>query len=77
MEYITLGDLVTIQERIGAQDPWRYAIVNRSGLLSALATPFQSAFGAEAFPTLIEKAGAGVFAHSEPSLPRWQQADRR
>jgi death on curing protein len=61
MEYITLGDLVTIQERIGAHDPWRFAIVNRSGLLSALATPFQSAFGAEAFPALCEKAGALVF----------------
>lgn len=61
MEYITLGDLYDIRERIASADPWRYEIVNRSGLLSALATPFQSAFGAEAFPTLLEKAAALVF----------------
>lgn len=61
MKYITLVDLVDIQERIGAADPWRFAIVNRNGLHSALATPFQSAFGADAFPSLLDKASALVY----------------
>jgi death-on-curing protein len=33
-----------------------------NGLMSALAAPQRSAFGAEAFPTLAQKAGALVYA---------------
>jgi death on curing protein len=61
MEYITLGDLYDIRDRIAAHDPWRFEIVNNNGLLSALATPFQGAFGVEMFPSLVDKAGALVY----------------
>ncbi|PDV99176.1 type II toxin-antitoxin system death-on-curing family toxin [Candidatus Chloroploca asiatica] len=59
--HITLGDLVDIRDRIAVDDPWRFEIVNPSGLLSALTTPFQSAFGQESFPSLADKAAALVF----------------
>ncbi|NJN18822.1 MAG: type II toxin-antitoxin system death-on-curing family toxin [Oscillochloris sp.] len=61
MEYVTLGDLIDIRDRIAVADPWRFEIVNSAGLLSALTTPFQGAFGQEAFPELIDKAAALVF----------------
>jgi death on curing protein len=60
-QHITLGDIVDIRDRIASADPWRYAIVNSAGLLSALTTPFQAAFGQEAFPELEDKAAALVF----------------
>lgn len=60
-QHITLGDLVDIRDRIATDDPWRYEIVNSAGLLSALTTPFQAAFGQEAFPNLVDKAAALVF----------------
>jgi death on curing protein len=60
-QHITLGDLVDIRDRIATDDPWRYEIVNSAGLLSALTTPFQAAFGQEAFPAVADKAAALVF----------------
>lgn len=59
--HLTLGDIVDIRDRYGAHDPFRFEIVNSPGLLSALTTPFQAAFGQEAFPDLIDKAAALVF----------------
>jgi death on curing protein len=59
--YLTLGDVFAIRDRYAAVDPWRFELVNASGLLSALTTPFQSAFGQEAFPSLTAKAAALVF----------------
>ena len=59
--YITLGDLVDIRDQIAINDPWRYEIINSAGLLSALTTPFQAAFGQEAFPELGDKAAALLF----------------
>ena len=59
--YITLGDLVDIRDQIASNDPWRYEIINSAGLLSALTTPFQAAFGQEAFPELGDKAAALLF----------------
>ncbi|NTU83403.1 MAG: type II toxin-antitoxin system death-on-curing family toxin [Chloroflexales bacterium] len=60
-EHLTLGDIVDIRDRYAADDPWRFEIVNAPGLLSALSTPFQAAFGHEAFPELFDKAAALVF----------------
>lgn len=59
--HLTLGDIIAIRDQIGAHDPPRFAIANRAGLLTALTTPFQGAFGQEAFPTLADKAAALVF----------------
>lgn len=61
IQHITLGDIVDIRDRYAAADPWRFEIVNPAGLLSALTTPFQAAFGQEAFPELLDKAAALVF----------------
>lgn len=60
-QHITLGDIVDIRDRYAAADPFRFEIVNGPGLLSALSTPFQAAFGQEAFPGLVDKAAALVF----------------
>lgn len=60
-QHLTLGDLVDIRDRYAADDPFRFEIVNGPGLLSALTTPFQAAFGQEAFPELVDKAAALVF----------------
>lgn len=59
--YITLGDLIDIRDGYAVDDPWRFEIVNGSGMLSAITTPFQAAFGHEAFPAILEKAAAMVF----------------
>lgn len=44
-----------------ADDDVRFELVNANGLISALTTPFQRAFGAESFPTVFEKAAALSF----------------
>jgi death on curing protein len=59
--HLTIGDLVDIRDCFAAADPWRFEIVNSTGLLTALTTPFQAAFGQEAFPSVVEKAAATVF----------------
>lgn len=61
VQHVTLGDLIDIRDRVAIADPWRYEIVNSSGLLSALTTPFQAAFGQESFPELNDKAAALIF----------------
>lgn len=61
VQHLTLGDIVDIRDRYAADDPWRFEIINPQGLLSALTTPFQAAFGQEAFPDLLDKAAALVF----------------
>lgn len=61
VQHLTLGDIVDIRDRYAADDPWRFEIVNAPGLLTALTTPFQAAFGQEAFPELLDKAAALVF----------------
>lgn len=60
-QHLTLGDIVDIRDRFATTDPWRWEIVNSAGLLSALTTPFQAAFGQEAFPELLDKAAALAF----------------
>jgi death-on-curing protein len=59
--HLTLSDLFTIRDGIATSDPARFAVANSNGLLTALTTPFQGAFGQEAFPTLEDKAAALVF----------------
>jgi death on curing protein len=61
VQHLTLGDIVDIRDSYAVNDPWRFEIVNGAGLLSALTTPFQAAFGQEAFPELLDKAAALVF----------------
>src|SRR3954454_10762406 len=62
MEYLTLDDILDIRDHVSAAANDRFEVMSPNGLLSALAAPRRSAFGAEAFPTLAEKAGALVYA---------------
>ncbi len=67
MDYLTLDDILAIREtlvqaRAAYGDGDRYEIHTMDGLMSALAAPRRSAFGAELFPTLADKAGALVYA---------------
>ena len=62
MVYLTLEDILDIRDQIGAAYNDRFEIMSSNGLMSALAAPRRSAFGAEVFPTLAEKAGALVYA---------------
>jgi death-on-curing protein len=59
--HLTLGDIVDIRDRYAVDDPWRFEIVNSPGLITSLSTPFQSAFGVEAFPEMFDKAAALTF----------------
>jgi death-on-curing protein len=62
MEYLTLDDILDIRDQVSAASGDRFEVMSANGLLSALAAPQRSAFGAEAFPTLPEKAGALVYS---------------
>ena len=62
MMYLTLEDVLDIRDQISAAYNDPFEIMSFNGLMSALAAPRRSAFGAEAFPTLAEKAGALVYA---------------
>src|SRR5690349_7550228 len=62
MVYLTLEDILDIRDRISAAYADRFEVMAFNGLMSALAAPRRSAFGAEAFPTLPEKAGALVYS---------------
>jgi death-on-curing protein len=59
--HLSLRDVTTIRDQVARGDTWRFELVNFPGLVSALTTPFQSTFGQDSFPTLIEKAAAVVF----------------
>lgn len=55
MIYLTLPDLLHVAERTLGDDP----LVRDPGLLqAALARPRSTAFGADAYPSLVEKAAA-------------------
>jgi death-on-curing protein len=62
MEYLSLDDILEIRDSVSAAANDRFEVMSPNGLLSALAAPRRSAFGAEIFPTLAEKAGALVYA---------------
>lgn len=68
--HLTLTDLIHIRDQVAASAPpdelaldpaFRYELVNPNGLISSLTTPFQAAFGAESFPSVLEKAAALTF----------------
>ncbi len=65
--HIALYDILRIRDELAATTPaeldpaFRYELINANGLLSALTTPFQAAFGMAAFPSVLEKAAAMVF----------------
>jgi death-on-curing protein len=62
MVYLTLDEILVIRDRIAARYADRFEVMSPNGLLSALAAPRRSAFGAEAFPALADKAGALVYS---------------
>jgi death-on-curing protein len=62
MVYLELEDILNIRDQVAAAYADRFEIMSPNGLMSALAAPRRSAFGAEAFPTLADKAGALVYA---------------
>jgi len=62
MVYLDLEDILGIRDRVAEAYADQFEVMSPNGLLSALAAPRRSAFGAEAFPTLSEKAGALVYA---------------
>ena len=62
MMYLTLEDILGIRDQIAEAYNDLFEIMSFNGLMSALAAPRRSAFGAEVFPTLAEKAGALVYA---------------
>jgi death-on-curing protein len=62
MEYLTLDDILNIRTQVSAAANDRFEIMSSNALMSALAAPRRSAFGAEAFPSLAEKAGALVYS---------------
>jgi death-on-curing protein len=61
--HLSLHDIFAIRDEFAAhaEDPERFELVNWNGLVSALTTPFQSTFGEESFPSLIDKAAALTF----------------
>ena len=62
MIYLTLEDILAIRDQIAVTYNDAFEIMSFNGLMSALAAPRRSAFGAEMFSTLAEKAGALVYA---------------
>jgi death on curing protein len=62
MVYLTLDDVLGIRDRISSAYTDRFEVMSFNRLLSSLAAPRRSAFGADAFPTLADKAGALVFS---------------
>ena len=62
MNYLTIDDVLEIRDHIAITYQDQFEIMSRHALLSALAAPRRSAFGAEAYPTLVDKAGALVYS---------------
>jgi death-on-curing protein len=62
MVYLALEDILSIRDQVAAAYAEQLEVMAYNGLMSALAAPQRSAFGAEVFPSLPEKAGALVYA---------------
>jgi death-on-curing protein len=62
MVYLALEDILAIRDQVSAAYAEQFEVMAFHGLMSALAAPRRSAFGAEVFATLPEKAGALVYA---------------
>jgi death-on-curing protein len=58
MRYLTLAEVLHIHEGVLAQSGGLFAIRDLSALESALSQPKASAGGADAYPSLVEKAAA-------------------
>lgn len=57
IQYLSVEDVLRIRDQVAAAEHDTFEILRFQQLLSALATPFQSLFGEEIFPTLCAKAG--------------------
>lgn len=57
VQYITLEEALRIRDAIAEEHGESFDVLRFQQLLSALATPFQSMFGEELFPSLCAKAG--------------------
>jgi death-on-curing protein len=55
VNWITLGELILIHERVIAETGGVHGITNPGALESALARPFTTISGQEMFPLLVEK----------------------
>jgi death-on-curing protein len=62
MEYLTIDDILEIRDRLSTRYQKPFEIMSANALMSALAAPRRSAFGVEAYPTLLDKAGALVYS---------------
>lgn len=62
MNYLTIDDILEIRDRVASTYRDQFEIMSGHALMSALAAPRRSAFGEEAYPTLVEKAGALVYS---------------
>jgi death on curing protein len=58
---LELQQVLRLRDTLIGDDPQRFELINAPGLISALTTPFQAAFGTAAFPGLLEKAAALYF----------------
>jgi len=58
VNWITLGELILIHERVIDETGGVHGITNPGALESALARPFTSIGGKDMFPGLVEKAAA-------------------
>lgn len=57
IRYLSVEDVLRIRDRLAQQYGDSFDVLRFQQLLSALATPMQSLFGEEIFPTLCAKAG--------------------
>jgi death on curing protein len=65
MRYLTRGEILALHTRILAQSGGRPGIREFGGISSAISQPRVSVGGADAYPTLIDKAAALGFALSQ------------
>ncbi len=64
--HLSLHDVLAIRDAVAAaadvaDREWRFELINPNGLITALTTPFQGAFGVAAFPSVPDKAAALTF----------------
>ena len=68
IRYLNLMDLIHMREQVEREANDSFPILNRDGLMSALATPRQNMFGQELFPHLFDKAAilASLLVRNHP-----------
>ena len=62
MRFLSLGEVLTLHRRILAASGGRSGIRDLGAIASALTQPKVSAGGEDAYPTLLDKAGALAFS---------------